>query len=185
MMTKITAAERREEAALPAVAELFGRYNPLVLRTAYLVLGDWTQAEDVAQEVWMQVARHLPAYDPRRGAWTTWLHHITVNRCLNLRRRLRRWVRAPLAPGLPDRAPPPLEAVLHTEAQRRVWAAVGRLPIKLRVAVVLRYYHDLSYAEIAAALDCPVGTVRSRLHAAHARLRAALAEIPDAEGAER
>ena len=75
--------------------------------------------------------------------------------------------------------------MLHSEAQRRIWAAVGRLPIRLRVAVVLRYYHDLSYAEIAAALGCPVGTVRSRLHAAHARLRAELAEAPDAEGAER
>ena len=50
---------------------------------------------------------------------------------------------------------------------------------------MLRYYHDMSYDEIAAALDCPIGTVRSRLHNAHARLRGELAEAPDAEGAER
>lgn len=179
MMTKIPVTERRDATAPPAVAELFGQYNRLVLRTAYLVLGDWSEAEDVAQEVWIQVSRHVAAYDPLRGAWTTWLHHITVNRCLNLRRRLRRWLGGPPSANLPDRDPPPLEAVLRSEAQRRIWAAVCRLPIRLRIAVVLRYYHDLSYAEIAAALDCPVGTVRSRLHAAHARLRDELAEPGD------
>jgi RNA polymerase sigma-70 factor, ECF subfamily len=51
------------------------------------------------------------------------------------------------------------------------------LPIKLRATVVLRYYHDLSYEELAEALGCPIGTVRSRLHAAHARLRSELAEL--------
>ncbi len=69
--------------------------------------------------------------------------------------------------------PPPIELALHSEQQRRVWQAVQRLPIKLRAAVVLRYYHDMSYEEVAQALGCPVGTVRSRLHAAHAAARRA------------
>jgi RNA polymerase sigma-70 factor (ECF subfamily) len=69
---------------------------------------------------------------------------------------------------------PLLDLARQGEQQRRIWRAVQQLPIKLRAAVVLRYYHDLSYEELAQALACPIGTVRSRLHAAHAKLRADL-----------
>ena len=72
---------------------------------------------------------------------------------------------------LPASGLAPLELALRGEEQRRIWRAVQQLPIKLRAAVVLRYYHDLSYEELAQALACPVGTVRSRLHAAHTKLR--------------
>lgn len=164
---------------LPATPALYERYRALVLRTAYLLLGDWAEAEDVAQEVWLAVDRHRAAYRPELGAWTTWLHRITVNRALNVRRRLRRWVATPAATDEPvDDGPLPLDAVLRDERGRTLWAAVQSLPAKQRAAIVLRYYHDLSYEEIATVLDCPIGTVRSRLHTAHARLRETLKERP-------
>jgi RNA polymerase sigma-70 factor (ECF subfamily) len=169
-----------------AFAAFYERYGALVYRTAYLLLGEAGRAEDATQEVWLRVYRALGSYRPERGAFTTWLHALTVNACLNDRRR--RWFgwlsleRARDAGAEPPGAgPPPIERLLQNDEQRRIWRAVQALPFKLRVAVVLRYYHDLRYAEIAEALECPVGTVRSRLHAAHERLRRALAAEGDDE----
>lgn len=150
---------------------LHTRYAGLVLRTAYLILADWHQAEDVAQDVWIQVQCHLHNYDPAKGAWTTWLHHITVNRCLNVRRRVQRWISETLVPTIASNTPPVLETVLHSEEQKALWLAINHLSTKHRMVIVLRYFNDLSYEEIANVLDCPVGTVRSRLHKAHELLR--------------
>ncbi|HEY1012936.1 MAG TPA: sigma-70 family RNA polymerase sigma factor [Herpetosiphonaceae bacterium] len=177
-MKRTLMAQPERAAGGESVEQLFARYNALVLRTAYLVLGDWMQAEDVAQDVWLHVGQRLGDYDPARGAWTTWLHRITVNRCLNARRRLARWLLGGAQGGSAE--PPPLQAALRGEEQRRIWQAVGGLSLKLRAAVVLRYFHDLSYEQIAEALGCPVGTVRSRLHAANAQLRAALGDLAPA-----
>ena len=169
-----------------AFAALYERYSVLVFRTAYLMLGDAGRAEDVTQDVFVRLYQRLGDYQPERAAFTTWLHRITINACLNARRpRLLTWLSIKRAQDLPIPAPPPIELALRGEEQRRVWQAVQRLPIKLRAAVVLRYYHDLSYEEVAQALGCPVGTVRSRLHAAHARLRDTLQEGEDELSADR
>jgi RNA polymerase sigma-70 factor (ECF subfamily) len=163
-----------------AFTALYERYSVLVFRTAYLLLGDAGRAEDVTQEVFVRLYQRLGDYQPERAAFSTWLHRITVNACLNARRpRLLAWLSIERAPDLPISTPPPVELALHSEEQRQIWQAVQQLPLKLRAAVVLRYYHDLSYEEVAQALGCPVGTVRSRLHAAHARLHDMLQEDQD------
>jgi RNA polymerase sigma-70 factor (ECF subfamily) len=174
-------AERALEAGAAdpqALERLYQRHQAMVLRTAYLILGSWEQAEDVAQEVWARLARSTGSYRAEQGTWSTWIHQITVNRCLTVRRRVRALVtrERPLPEGveLPSGRASPLEALLRQEEQRRVWAAVLGLPLKLRAAIVLRYYHDLSYEEIAQVLGCALGTVRSRLHAAHQKLRGTL-----------
>jgi RNA polymerase sigma-70 factor, ECF subfamily len=174
------AEQLRETGAVDpqALDRLYQRHQAMVLRTTYLILGSWEQAEDVAQEVWVQVTRAAGSYRAEQGAWSTWIHQITVNRCLTVRRRVRAWVtrESRLAEGaeLQSRLASPLESVLQQEQQRQIWSAVRHLPLKLRAAVVLRYYHDLSYEEVAEVLACPIGTVRSRLHAAHQRLRGTL-----------
>ena len=66
-----------------AFAYLFDQYKNLVYRTAYLTLGNPSDAEDVLQEVFVQVHRSLAKYDPARGAFSTWLYRITVNKALN------------------------------------------------------------------------------------------------------
>ena len=161
-----------------AFAALYQRYGALVYRTAFLLLGDAGLAEELTQDVFVRMYGSLARYQPERGAFSTWLHSITVRACLNARRRrLWRWLSLDRAHAegieLPSTALP-LDLALRGEEQRRIWRAVQQLPIKLRAAVVLRYYHDLSYEELAQALACPIGTVRSRLHAAHAKLRADL-----------
>ena len=160
-----------------AFARLFDQYKNLVYRTAVLTLGDPVEAEDVMQEVFVQVHRHLGKYDPARGAFTTWLYRITVNRSLNWRRRL------PTTRSFDDLPEHAMLGEQRDEESRlddgaAVQQALGRLSPKLRVVIVLRYYWDLPYAEIAEVLEVPLGTVKSRLNAALQALHAALRGEP-------
>jgi RNA polymerase sigma-70 factor, ECF subfamily len=151
---------------------LFEQYKNLVYRTTYLTLGTATDAEDILQDVFLQVHRSLYAYDPKRGAFSTWLYRITVNRCLNCRRS-----------GVPADSLEELEEIgfedgvaLRSSLDRyevddAVSRALDRLSRKLRVVVILRHYWDLSYAEIAEIMDLPLGTVKSRLNIAMRQLR--------------
>jgi RNA polymerase sigma-70 factor, ECF subfamily len=164
-------------AAIPQeIATLYERYAPMVLHTAYLILDSWEQADDVAQEVWLIVTRNYDNYRAERGSWSTWIYRITVNHALNMQRRLVAWLRRETALSASERArhPAPLEALIQNEERLALWGAIRHLPIKLRVVIVLRYYHNLSYEQISSVLECPIGTVRSRLNAAHSRLRGML-----------
>jgi len=160
-----------------AFGTLFHQYKNLVYRTAYLMLGDAGEAEDVLQEVFYQVHRSLSSFDPTKGAFTTWLHRITVNQCLNRRRRLRLPVlsleRLPCLPWA-GHVPSPEDRLA---AEEIIGQELRHLSDKLRAPVVLRYYRELSYDEIAQILDIPVGTVKSRLDAALKILRRRLRPV--------
>ncbi len=172
-----------------AFRQMFEQYKNLVSRTTYLTLGTAADADDILQEVFLQVHRSLEGYDPARGAFSTWLYRITVNRCLNWRRR---GSHAPASldeiaaaghaaddadTGAAGGAPPAARTlVAHPTADRyetddSVRRALDRLSRKLRVVVILRHYWDLSYAEIAEITDLPLGTVKSRLNIAMRQMR--------------
>lgn len=70
-----------------AFAAVFEQYKNLVYKTAYLMLDDAAEAEDALQEVFLRVHRELAGFDPNKGAFTTWLHRVTINYCLNHRRK--------------------------------------------------------------------------------------------------
>jgi RNA polymerase sigma-70 factor (ECF subfamily) len=154
-----------EEGAFEA---LYQQYARLVYHTAYLMLDNPQDADDVLQEVFIRVFRYLDTYDPARGAFTTWLHRITTNVCL------RHLDRSP-APSIP--LPESLghstrEAVdAQIDARQRVRQMLSGLAPPFRVVVVLRFYGALSYQEIAGVLDVPLGTVQSRLSRALRQLR--------------
>ena len=164
---------RSEMGDAEALAEIFHRYKNLVYKTAYLMLGDADDAEDALQEIFVQVYRSLPTYRPAKGAFTTWLHRMTVNHCLNRRRRRRADMSLDEFGALGTSAPS-LEGQMTEEAA--VQHALAHLNDKLRAVVILRYYWDLSYAEIAQILDIPLGTVKSRLHQALSILRRELTD---------
>jgi RNA polymerase sigma-70 factor (ECF subfamily) len=131
-------------------------------------------ADDLAQEVFLAAYRALPGFrcDAR---FSTWLYRISVHVCSHHLRR-RRWETDELDEGMPDLEPDhdPERRALSSELKDRVQRAIDALPYKLRLVVVLRDMHGLSYEEIAGVVGCPVGTVRSRLHYATARLELSL-----------
>lgn len=153
-----------------AFALLFDRYKNLVYRTAFLILSDSLEAEDALQEVFLKVHGSLLDYQPAKGAFTTWLYRITVNHCLNLRRRrltdLLSW-EADL-PGSGQAKAPSAEAQAEDTDVRR---AMQGLSPRLRAVVVLHYYCGLTYAEVSQVLGVPIGTVESRMNQAIKNIR--------------
>jgi RNA polymerase sigma-70 factor, ECF subfamily len=147
-----------------AFAALYDQHKNMVFKTAFLILRERAEAEDALQEVFAKVAGALASYDPRRGAFTTWLYRITVNECLNRRRRAR-----PVRLDPRDSPPTPEAQVAADEEMEQ---ALAGLSDKLRAVIVLRYYAGLPYDQIAETLDVPVGTVKSRINQAIQTLRA-------------
>lgn len=146
----------------PAFAVLFEQYKNLVYKTAYLMLGDPAEAEDALQDVFWQVYRSRTTYDATKGAFTTWLHRITVNHCLN-RKRGSQGMLWGVEPQWRHSTPSPEHLVEIDDTLRSMLQGLSE---KHRVVVVLRYVWDLSYEEIAQILEIPLGTVQSRLHTA-------------------
>jgi len=149
-----------------AFAALFHKHKNLVYKTAYLMLGNANEAEDALQEVFVKVYRSLATFQPSKATFTTWLHRITVNYCLNRKRKRRLSVLSldEIPPAsLRDHSPSADERLGEEEAVQQV---LSRLSDKQRAVVILRYYWNLSYAEIAQTLGVPLGTVRSRLNLA-------------------
>jgi RNA polymerase sigma-70 factor (ECF subfamily) len=154
-----------------AFAELFHHYKNLVYKTAYLMLGSASEAEDMLQEVFLEVHRALASYDPAKGAFTTWLYRITVNDCLNWRRKRRlKLISLEMLPLVAQNSPS-LVHEDHLSVDDAVWQALRTLNPKLRTVVVLRYYWDLSYVDMTEILNVPLGTIKSRLNRALLMLR--------------
>lgn len=147
-----------------AQRRVFERHKDQVFSVALRFLkGDRAAAEDVTQEVFVRVFRAARGF--RHDAKiSTWLHRITVNACLDeLRRRRRVLLFGDVPPSLEGRVDP--EEPVELDA--RLQDALDRLTPKLRLVVLLRHFNDLSYDEIAEALEVSPGTVASRLSRAH------------------
>jgi RNA polymerase sigma-70 factor, ECF subfamily len=146
-----------------AFATLFHQYKNLVFKTAFVMLGSRDEADDLLQDVFLEVHRSLSGYQASKGAFSTWLYRITVNDCLSWKRK-RRFLLFSFdefrAESLPDAGRTHEE---QTETADQVLKAMSHLSPKLRAVVALRYYRDVSYAEIATILSIPIGTVKSRL----------------------
>jgi RNA polymerase sigma-70 factor (ECF subfamily) len=163
--------QRAQAGDLQAFSGIFAAYKNLVYRTAYLVLNDSGEAEDALQEIFLQVHRSLSSFDPYKGAFSTWLHRITLNYCLNHRPR---WQHA----SLEDLSPAPAThfPAAQLAEEGALLQATHALSDKQKAVVILRYYWDLPYAEIAQVLDIPLGTVKSRLDLALKTLRKIIEE---------
>jgi RNA polymerase sigma factor (sigma-70 family) len=161
-----------------AYEELVRLYAEIGFRTAYLVLGGAADAEDCCQEAFLKAYRALGRF--RAGEpFRPWLLQIVANEARNRRRSAgRRQHLLELAAGdarQADSAPSPESAVLAAEDQRLLLEAVNRLDDDDRQVIACRYFLELSGQETAAVLDCPEGTVKSRLSRALARLRERMA----------
>jgi RNA polymerase sigma-70 factor, ECF subfamily len=152
--------------------DLVARHQSMVFSIALHFLHDRAAAEELAQDVFLQLHRHLASLQSAEHV-TFWLRRVTAHRCIDHQRR-RRFpllsidrIAEPAAPSSP--ADPILA--------RRLRALVRELPAHTRVAVVLRYQEDLTPEEIARALDRPVATVKSQLQRALKTLRARVLRV--------
>ena len=160
-----------------AFRQLVERYQGAVYNLAYRMLGDPGDAEDAAQEIFVRIYRQLGRYDPARK-FSTWTLAIATNYCIDQLRR-RRMQLVPLENIIPwaraREAGPEGEAI--TQEQRdEVQRLIARLPEKYRAPLVLRYFDELSCAEIAEVLGMPEGTVKTQIHRARKALGKLLSE---------
>lgn len=157
-----------------ALTELFERYGDRIHTHCFRRLGSWHEAEDATASVFLEVWRHRTRVRLHDDSALPWLYGVATNVCRNAARGSRRRLR--LVDRLPDPAPTPDHAEevgdrLDAEARMgRVLAAIRALPEGEREVLALVAWAGLTYEQAAAALDVPVGTVRSRLSRARSRL---------------
>ena len=151
---------------------LYEAVYPQVYRTLTAILGDSAEAEDCAQDAFVQAYQAWPRWKPDAPA-EAWVHRIAVNRAISLRRRgrLRSVGEVLKRLGRPGAGDDPAEVAVRPD----ILGALRLLPPKLAAAIVLRHYHGYTNREIAAALGVSERTVGARLREAGIRLRATLA----------
>jgi RNA polymerase sigma-70 factor (ECF subfamily) len=152
------------------------KYRDRLFYHAVGITKDYEEAYDVVQEVFIRAMRETRLFQPEFRI-KAWLFRVTSNLCFNLvRDRKRRGAILETFPQ-PDRAKPDqVERVFKGERREEVLEAIDQMTRDHKEILLLRYYDDLSYAEIAAVLDVKLGTVMSRLSRARGRLMATLGE---------
>jgi len=171
----MAAAARGDTEAFRALVET---HRNRVYGTVVRMLGETSEAEDLAQQVFVRVWQSAKRYEPR-ARFTTWLLTITRNLVFNELRRRRRHPVAPIETELGDRAAElhdhatrsPSQEALDSELQDAIRNAIAALPEQQRAAVILRRYEDLPYEEIAKVLGTSVPSVKSLLFRARTELR--------------
>jgi RNA polymerase sigma-70 factor (ECF subfamily) len=157
-----------------AFGHLVRAYERPVYNLTYRMLGDPAEAEDAAQETFFRAYSKLATYKPERK-FVNWLLSIASHHCID---RLRRKSRAPqlsLDGPLPPQwitsnAPRPDQVVDKRQERERVRESLDTLPPDYRAAIILRYWYNLSYREIAGVMDTTESAIKSRLHRARRML---------------
>ncbi len=179
----VTAARGGDRRAFEALVE---RYQRPVYNLALRMLGRAEDAEDAGQEVFLRAYRALPAYDSARP-FSTWLLSIAAHHCIDrIRRRRMHEVSLDALPPWRQLAAPAVDPEDHAVADdhaRRVRALLQLLPEDYRLVVVLRYWHDFGYSEIAALTGESESAIKSRLHRARRQLAEHVAAIDPVGGA--
>jgi RNA polymerase sigma-70 factor, ECF subfamily len=157
-----------------ALTELMDRYKRPILNFVYRLLGNASDADDVAQEAFVRAYQNIRKFSPGRARFSTWLFQIARNAAIDhLRKRSRRHEEL-LDETTPAAASREVEA---NEIGGRIASAVAELAEDQRTAFVLAEYHGKSYAEIAEIMDCSEKSVESRLYRARQSLRKKLEDV--------
>ena len=167
---------------MTAFDDLVEEFQSPVHNLCYRMLGEAGTAEDAAQETFLRAFRHFDSYDPSRP-FKTWLLAIASHHCIDrLRRQHVIWLYVDDEllldhPALREPSPEPEIAAIRREEDAQIQQLLDSLPPQDRCAIVLRYWHDLSYVEMAAILGTTVSGVKSRLHRARLALGDMLAPM--------
>lgn len=164
-----------------AYGEVVVRYRNSVVNVVYRMCGDAQLAEEAAQEAFIRAWQHLSRYRPDLP-FRAWIFRIAINAALDAIRSGKRLFELDDMDedSLVEESPNPELLLVQREQVKRVRKAVLELPPPSRSALVLREYGGMSYADIATALEIPIGTVMSRLNSARSQLRVALAGMMEA-----
>ncbi len=172
-----------------AFTRLVETYQTPIYNLCYRMLGNADEAEESAQEAFMRAYTQFASYDPARS-FKTWLFSIASHYCIDrLRKRRLIWLsiedeNLPPHPALQEQTPGPEETNIRREQTEAIQHVLAKLAPDDRAVIVMRYWHDMSYEEIADATRATVSSVKSRLH----RARGALAEMmksPNPQGRPR
>ncbi len=171
---------------IDAFGILIELYQQAVINLAYRMLGNYQEAEDAAQEAFIRAFRNLRSYDPQRS-FKTWLFSITSNHCIDrLRKRRLTYlsIDEPLPPHpslMSDEQADPEQQLLEQERSIYIQNLLEQLAPDYRAAVILRYWYDMSYTEIADALGTTESAIKSRLF----RARQMLADFAEKQPSSR
>ncbi|MCJ7822309.1 MAG: sigma-70 family RNA polymerase sigma factor, partial [Armatimonadetes bacterium] len=171
-----------------AYGELVARYQGHVYGLAYSLVDNWVEAQDIAQEAFIRAYVNLDQLrEPERFA--AWLRRVAFSVGMNWMKARRPDLFVQLEGRvdldtleIPDFRPGPPEVVERRELAQAVLGAVGTLPPKYRVPLTMFHLDGLSYQKVADFLDIPVGTAKSLIHRARAKLKAALAAYAEEVG---
>lgn len=168
---------------------LIDRHHDPLMGFLYRMMGGWPAADDAFQETWVQVHQSLESFDTSR-TFRPWLFTIAANKARDLLRKAGRRpavsLHTPLKAGsdagdlvdlIEGSSVSPTEAMDREDLSERVQRAVQSIPPRLREILLLAYFQKMPYAQMADALGIPVGTVKSRLHAAVAAFAKAWAAL--------
>ncbi|RPH81968.1 MAG: sigma-70 family RNA polymerase sigma factor [Nitrospiraceae bacterium] len=164
-----------------AFSQLYDHSSTLLFTLAVRILGSREEAAELLQDVYLEVWRKVSRYDVGRGTPVAWLITLTKSRAIDrLRARASRGYRATnsqeddTAAQVADPGPSPLETRADEELRSAVGAAMAGLPQSQQQAIELAYYEGLSHTEIAARLNQPLGTVKTRIKLGMSKLRESL-----------
>jgi RNA polymerase sigma-70 factor (ECF subfamily) len=166
-----------------AFGELVRRYQDRLYHTAYRLMGNAEDAQDVVQEAFLSAYQSLGGFKGD-SLFFTWLYRIAVNTAISLKRKQRVVLSIHTGPGPeggiepadPSESSRPGHALEQAEEERRLQRALDRLSPEHRAVLVLKEIEGQKYEEMAAILGVPIGTIRSRLHRARLELRELLSQ---------
>ncbi|HTQ23904.1 MAG TPA: sigma-70 family RNA polymerase sigma factor [Candidatus Binataceae bacterium] len=176
--------ERAKKGDTKAFGTLVERYQRRVVGVAMAVVHNQEDALELAQETFVRAFQNVSKFESR-SSFSTWLYRIAANIAIDFRRGERRH---PTMRGeeaeteiqrLPSAAGDSFKEAQRSEMGRRIQEALGQLTQEHRAAILLREVEGLSYDEISDVLQCPRGTVMSRLHYARSRLREILKDLAE------
>jgi RNA polymerase sigma-70 factor (ECF subfamily) len=176
-MNERQAIARLKQGDIEGLETLVCIYQEKAVRAAYLITQDLPLAEDIVQAAFLRAYERIEQFDTGRR-FEPWFLRSVINDAIKAARRRQRYIpldgadtQTTLLDLLEDTAPGPLDQLVQTELKQAVREALRMLSPEQRAAVVMRYYLDMSEAEMVETANAPKGTIKWRLHAAREHLR--------------
>ncbi|MBN2736294.1 MAG: sigma-70 family RNA polymerase sigma factor [Spirochaetales bacterium] len=160
-----------------AFEKLTKKYLPKIYRAAYFFVHNLEDASDMCQETFLRAYKHIHRFDERRSFYT-WIYTIMKNLSINHSKRSKKHQAGEAVENcLPDTLYNPEVQAMDRENNDLLLRGIENLPPMFREILVMKTYNDMSYQEMADALDIPIGTVMSRLYTARTKLKELIASL--------